>query len=1242
MRLQADTEMAKPRRSNGKRPPGGPQTAARELPTAVLLASSARQTISSTTRFAELQLQELLSEIREDSAHHAAATSAVQHLAKVLLHLGPRQVSDTRIEGFASASGYKACSKPMPFAAPTAVYMVGSHATSTAIRQESIVDVAIEMPACSFERKDHLNHRYFAKRALYLAALAAELAKQATFTNQRWQPFNDDSRRPCLLITVPSEGEGPTVLLRLLPVCNPSMLLVRQLGPDSNAVRSVILPSLSSIPKQRHASGPTATPGTSPTPYYNTSVLQDVLMTRHTQSVKAATTALPRLADALLLLRCWARQCGFSQQPGSINGFHLTLLAVHLQQKGALSVAMSVLQLVGAILAALADSRTFAKGCFMARTPSSAGVSASGKLQSESKQPADSDRDGDNDNGGSGNNSSGSNDDDDADAEDEGCQQDLLPEPPAASAFRKHFEVVFVDSSGWLNVTAGVRHSALQQARQTAKLTVPLLAGGDGGFEAAFLTRHQPAAVFDYLYRITLTTTLDAELATSDAPAWRLAEGEVERVARRALGTRAILVRVLPRGAAPVTPAKGAATAATDEVLLGIRVDAAEAVRLVDMGPAAEDTAAAADFRSFWGAKSDLRRFPDGRISEAVVWDDVPIGERHVLPDELLTYALRRHLPVGTHVQGFAACLDGALTTEDFDLSDRVAAFRQLDAAAAALTKQLRALSTLVLKVVSVQPLAAALRHTQPFPPRPHPLAATAGPGLSMSGSVPRCLEPVQMLVQLENSGKWPSDRAAFMKAKAALGCQLAQTLSSSAGVSASASEACVDVLADGFAFRLLLWSSRDEAMAAQGAEPALEGETREDGEQVAESVPLRAAHHGLVGALAAVAPSYAAVAALTARWLAGHMFSGLLAHQEAGELLAAAVWSNPSTLPPPASRTAGFQRVLALVAHHPWLLRPLVVDPDKALSPAQRRTVVQVHDAAVARGLSPAIWLSTPYSATSSGMPLWVKPTLDRTALQRLTACATASLKLLQETAEVSSPEGDPEEVSMSIFRAPLAHFDALLTLRPEALPQANLSLLPHPQAAASSQVVSISGRDGPCAPPHRCARAVLSSIPSDVVSSRSPAKLKRELLVGFDPVSIFVSLLERRFGHLATFFWDGYGGRVIAIKWHRSALQPALFNPTEAHCVKPAPRPRDSDAVRAAAQAAMAAGAALDNAKARRTANGPSPAAKRPRQIATATETVVPDLLAVLAQMAELGQGLVLDVLAGGVTRDLEPSLG
>jgi hypothetical protein len=37
-----------------------------------------------------------------------------------------------------------------------------------------------------------------------------------------------------------------------------------------------------------------------------------------------------------------------------------------------------------------------------------------------------------------------------------------LPPPPAASAFQQRFEVVFVDASGWLNLTGGVTASAMQ------------------------------------------------------------------------------------------------------------------------------------------------------------------------------------------------------------------------------------------------------------------------------------------------------------------------------------------------------------------------------------------------------------------------------------------------------------------------------------------------------------------------------------------------------------------------------------------------------------------------------------------------------------------------------------------------------------------------------------------------------------------------------------------------------------
>lgn len=42
---------------------------------------------------------------------------------------------------------------------------------------------------------------------------------------------------------------------------------------------------------------------------------------------------------------------------------------------------------------------------------------------------------------------------------------------------------------------------------------------------------------------------------------------------------------------------------------------------------------AAAKFRQFWGEKAELRRFQDGNIAEAVVWE-VGLAERHTVVDK--------------------------------------------------------------------------------------------------------------------------------------------------------------------------------------------------------------------------------------------------------------------------------------------------------------------------------------------------------------------------------------------------------------------------------------------------------------------------------------------------------------------------------------------------------------------------------------------------------------------------------
>ncbi|EDO27361.1 predicted protein [Nematostella vectensis] len=55
-----------------------------------------------------------------------------------------------------------------------------------------------------------------------------------------------------------------------------------------------------------------------------------------------------------------------------------------------------------------------------------------------------------------------------------------------------------------------------------------------------------------------------------------------------------------------------------------------------------ENNLEAAIFREFWGSKSELRRFKDGSILEAVVWPSSSAGERRTVCERIIKYLLNR------------------------------------------------------------------------------------------------------------------------------------------------------------------------------------------------------------------------------------------------------------------------------------------------------------------------------------------------------------------------------------------------------------------------------------------------------------------------------------------------------------------------------------------------------------------------------------------------------------------------
>ncbi|WIA14624.1 hypothetical protein OEZ85_003130 [Tetradesmus obliquus] len=773
--------------------------------------------------------------------------------------------------------------------------------------------------------------------------------------------------------------------------------------------------------------------------------------------------------------------------------------------------------------------------------------------------------------------------------------------------------------SGHLNLAAAVSRSSLQLAQMAAARSLAILNRADLEPDAVYDAVFRPglglAGLFDYWWSVELPQQQQQQLG--DQHPMRLAEAQVEGLVRQALTTRALLVKTIrqPPSYSPQQqqqqPAAATAAAAVGPVavprriLVGVIADPVAALRAVDVGPAADDAAAAAKFRALWGDKSELRS-----------------------------------------------------------------------------------------------------RHTCCFYPEPHPLAEGLGSGAAAAaaaaagGKVPRVLEAIDVMVQLEGTGRMPSDAAAFAKTKAALGVQLADALAAACGAHATATEDAVEVLWQGFAFKLLLFMDRDTPML--GADAA-----------AGSHVPLPlllSRHHGLISSLEAAHAAYGPTVRLAKRWLGLQLLLGpTQVCEEAVELLVAGVFQGPSSCPPPASRISGLLRFLQLLASHPWAAAPLLIDPAGDVKPDARRALQVEYEARRAAGTLPGMFLATPYDLHSSR---WTAHQPSQSVAHHLVSLARAAhqqlsqlllsgpdaplaqqqLQQLQQqqrrlaakklkqthTDNAASPEQQQQRDEMaalarawrSVCGPNLAGFDAWVLLRPEALPFAGRG---DPLAAAqlqqqlkaqrrrceailqSATEAAEAAADGQAAQKKRkhndgenqaaavngvgsgssgssgsgahgalgallaaglglveapkASRAVLRSIPEQLLLTKSADKLRSELLVGFDPVSLFLNLCCERYGHLATFCADPSGGfGAIGIKWKPEAFLPAPLRPNHAHGML--------------AIGATAAGTAAAAAGGKQKGAG---VVRRGQHVGL----VVPNVCQVLGEVAEMGLGLVQQVV-------------
>lgn len=131
-------------------------------------------------------------------------------------------------------------------------------------------------------------------------------------------------------------------------------------------------------------------------------------------------------------------------------------------------------------------------------------------------------------------------------------------------------------------------------------------------------------------------------------------------------------------------------------------------------------------------------------------------------------------------------------------------------------------------------------------------------------------------------------------------------------------------------------------------------------------------------------------------------------------------------------------------------------------------------------------------------------------------------------------------------------------------------------------------------------------------MLAARGHHLVRRQLLVGFDPLPLYTRLLQRRLGDLAVVCTDWVGGRQVALKWRTPALAPAPLRPEAAHLCCPTGTPE-------------AAAAEELTAQRRGSAAGEQQQQRAGEHEGLSAAAVVPDLVAVLADALQLCEGLV-----------------
>ncbi|GMI46204.1 hypothetical protein TrCOL_g1454 [Triparma columacea] len=417
----------------------------------------------------------------------------------------------------------------------------------------------------------------------------------------------------------------------------------------------------------------------------------------------------------------------------------------------------------------------------------------------------------------------------------------------------------------------------------------------------------------------------------------------------------------------------------------------------------------------------------------------------------------------------------------------------------------------LPLRVEGVVGVGEALRGTDVWTPQIDGEGKEGGKlGEKVYGTINH--EPIEVLIKIENSRKWPTEIRALNESGIAFLIKIAAGLCGR--ITGTGWGTCVLVERCGVTWKLLLERSREIKILTD-----LTNRTAEE-EKAMTWLDLnaggkRVAHHTFVHGLGTGKGSYGNAVRIMRRWCQANMMGNLIPTSVIELLVARVYGAGKGTPEPPSSAAMGVYLTLKMLATFPFDTQPMVVDPRQHFNKEDLEIIQDDFDRSRRLGgRVDELWIVAGYDQKEVYTDKGVGKVFEPSFSQGVEKVAVNRVRALARTAVKHVLEEDSWSKAFSTTRKNLRAFDVVLKV------DGMFVIDKHADSLKGDFEVGTWKRSMEA---RRKGYKKLRRVAYKNIKQPSP--------VAFNPVDSYVKSLEARFGDLAIFMYNRDAPTVIGI---------------------------------------------------------------------------------------------------------------